>query len=95
MTYLVIHLGLKNDPLENGRLEIKLPTSTQGRDRTRACVFRRIYRVLCKGLKNQIGKVLLQINYQSSKWGWLDLNVEMKCMHLLMVSFSVSSCLRV
>lgn len=30
ITYLVIHLGLKNDPLENGWVEIKLPASPRG-----------------------------------------------------------------
>lgn len=40
---LVIHLGLKNEPLENGWMGIRLPAPIQGRDRAGAALFRRIY----------------------------------------------------
>lgn len=86
---LVAHVGLKNEPLKNGWIGIRLTAPIQGRDRVGAAVSRRIYMVPQKGLQNQILKGLLQINYRASKRRWLILNVEFE-----VFSFSVNACLR-
>lgn len=84
----------KKTPPENGWMEIKLPASIQTADRTRAVFLGGSAWCSRKGCKIKFSQVLLQTSYQSSKWGWLILNVkfEIKFMHLLKFSFSVSGC---
>lgn len=67
ITYLVTHLGLRNEPPENGWMGIRWPLPPRGGTEQGPAVSRRICMVPSKRLPNQILKGLLQLSILKMK----------------------------
>lgn len=67
ITYLVTHLGLRNEPPENGWMGIRWPLPPRGGTEQGPAVSRRICMVPSKRLQNQILKGLLQLSILKMK----------------------------